>query len=123
MMLDAGLYQQFGIPDYGIGLHCSPTIPAGQVGFGKGYTMANTESIDIRVFGVGAHGASPHMSIDPIVIASMIIMDLHLAPVTRERAASQHRPRVSLNATSEGRSRIAPHCKSVPNAIVQERPQ
>ncbi len=76
MMLDAGLYEKFGIPDYGIGLHCSPTIPAGQVGFGKGYTMANTESIDIRVFGVGAHGASPHMSIDPIVIASMIIMDL-----------------------------------------------
>lgn len=76
MMLDAGLYSKFGVPDYGVGLHCSPSIPAGQVGFGKGYTMANTESIDIKVFGVGAHGASPHMSIDPVVIASMIVMDL-----------------------------------------------
>ena len=76
MMLDAGLYQKFGIPDYGIGLHCSPTIPAGQVGFAEGYTMANTESITINVFGEGAHGASPHMSIDPIVIASMIVMEL-----------------------------------------------
>ncbi|MDX1476512.1 MAG: amidohydrolase [Saprospiraceae bacterium] len=76
MMLGAGLYERFGVPDYGIGLHCSPTIPAGQVGFGKGYTMANTESVDIKVFGVGAHGASPHMSIDPVVIASMIVMDL-----------------------------------------------
>jgi amidohydrolase len=59
-----------------VGLHSSPSIPAGQVGFGKGYTMANTESIDIKVFGQGAHGASPHMSIDPVVISSMIIMDL-----------------------------------------------
>jgi len=64
------------VPDYGIGLHCSPTIPAGQVGFGKGFTMANAESIDIKVFGIGAHGASPHMSIDPVVLASMIVMDL-----------------------------------------------
>ncbi|MEQ9403117.1 MAG: amidohydrolase [Cyclobacteriaceae bacterium] len=75
-MLDDGLYEKFGIPDYGVGLHSSPTIPAGQVGFGKGYTMANTESIDINVFGQGAHGAAPHMSIDPVVIASMIVMDL-----------------------------------------------
>ena len=76
LMLDKGLYETFGVPDYGLALHCSPTIPAGQVGFGKGYTMANTESIDIEVYGVGAHGASPHMSIDPVVIASMIVMDL-----------------------------------------------
>lgn len=76
MMIDKGLYQTFGVPDYAVGLHCSPTIPAGQVGFGKGYTMANTEKITINVFGKGAHGASPHMSIDPVVIASMIVMDL-----------------------------------------------
>lgn len=75
-MLDDGLYETFGVPDYGVGLHSSPSIPAGQVGFGKGYTMANTEMIDINVFGEGAHGASPHMSIDPVVIASMIVMDL-----------------------------------------------
>ncbi|MEZ5041187.1 MAG: amidohydrolase [Saprospiraceae bacterium] len=76
LMLDAGLYQKFGVPDYGMGLHSSPTIPAGQVGFGKGFVMANTESIDIKVFGIGAHGASPHMSIDPVVIASMMVMEL-----------------------------------------------
>ncbi len=76
MMLDAGLYTRFGVPDFGIGLHCSPTIPAGQVGFGKGYTMANSERMDIRIFGIGAHGASPHMSIDPVVLASMMIMEL-----------------------------------------------
>ena len=76
MMLKNGLYEKFGVPDYGIGLHSSPTIEAGQMGVGKGYSMANTESIDIKVFGVGAHGAAPHMSIDPVVVASMIVMDL-----------------------------------------------
>ena len=76
MMLNEGLYEKFPIPDYGIALHSSPTIPTGQVGFGKGYTMANTESIDIKIFGQGAHGASPHMSIDPVVTASLIVMEL-----------------------------------------------
>ncbi len=76
MMLDAGLYERFGVPDFGIGLHCNPEIPVGQIGLGKGYTMANAESIDIKVFGIGAHGASPHMSIDPVVVASMLVMEL-----------------------------------------------
>ena len=76
LMLKAGLYETFGVPDYGLGMHCDPTIPAGKIGISDGYTMANAESVDIKVFGIGAHGASPHMSIDPIVIASMIVMDL-----------------------------------------------
>ena len=76
MMLNEGLFEKYQIPDYGIALHSSPTIPSGKVGFGKGYTMANTESVDIKVFGQGAHGASPHMSIDPIVTASIIVMEL-----------------------------------------------
>ena len=76
MMLNEGLFEKYPIPDYGIALHSSPIIPSGKVGFGKGYTMANTESVDIKVFGQGAHGASPHMSIDPIVTASIIVMEL-----------------------------------------------
>jgi len=76
LMLDAGLYERFGIPDYGVALHCSPVIESGKVGFGKGYTMANTEMVDIVVHGVGAHGASPEMSVDPVVIGSLIVMDL-----------------------------------------------
>ncbi len=76
MMLDAGLYDKFFVPDYALGLHSSPTIRAGKVGMGKGYSMAAVESVDISIFGYGAHGASPHMSVDPIVLASMIVMDL-----------------------------------------------
>ncbi len=76
MMLDEGLYETFNVPDYGLGLHCNPEIPAGQVGVAEGFTMANTESVDIKVFGVGSHGAAPHMSIDPVVTASMMVMEL-----------------------------------------------
>lgn len=76
MMLEAGLYEKFGVPTYGIGLHSSPTLPAGQVGIGKEFVMASSQSVDINVYGVGSHGASPHMSIDPIVLSSMLIMEL-----------------------------------------------
>lgn len=75
LMLEAGLYQKFPVPDFGVGLHASPEIPAGKVGFGKGFTMARAESIDIKVFGRGAHGASPHKSIDPVVLASLMVME------------------------------------------------
>ena len=76
LMLEAGLYEKFGVPNYGIGLHASPTIPAGKVGIGKGFVMASSQSVDINVYGVGSHGASPHMSIDPIVVTSMLVMEL-----------------------------------------------
>ncbi|HCR54928.1 MAG TPA: amidohydrolase [Cytophagales bacterium] len=76
MMLEAGLYQKFGVPNYGLGLHSSPTLPAGKVGIGKGFVMASSQSVDINVYGVGSHGASPHMSIDPIVLSSMLVMEL-----------------------------------------------
>ncbi|MDH5381386.1 MAG: amidohydrolase [Cyclobacteriaceae bacterium] len=76
LMLNAGLYEKFGVPDHGIGLHCSPTLKAGKVAVSDGYSMANAEMIEIEVYGQGAHGASPHMSVDPVVIASMIVMDL-----------------------------------------------
>lgn len=76
MMLDAGLYERFGVPDYGLGLHCNSTLGAGKIGICPGFIMANTELVDIKVKGVGAHGASPHQSIDPIVIASLIVMEI-----------------------------------------------
>lgn len=76
LMLEAGLYQKFGVPNYGLGLHSSPTIPAGKVGIGKGFVMASSQGVDINVYGVGSHGASPQMSIDPIVVSSMLVMEL-----------------------------------------------
>ena len=76
MMLKAGLYAKFGVPDYGLAFHTNATLPAGTIGIDSGYTMAAAESVDITVHGVGAHGAQPQASIDPIVLASMIVVEL-----------------------------------------------
>jgi hippurate hydrolase len=76
MMLEAGLYEKFGVPDFGIGHHCNPALEAGTIGLIPGYSMATAEMIEIDVFGKGGHGATPDMTIDPIVLASSIIMDL-----------------------------------------------
>ena len=76
MMLNAGLYDKFGVPDYGLALHCNSVLETGKIGIAEGYVLANTESVDIVVKGIGAHGASPHQSIDPVVVASLIVMDI-----------------------------------------------
>ncbi len=76
MMLNAGLFEQFPVPDYGLALHCNPDIATGSVGMASGYTMAAAESVDIRIRGIGAHGAAPQKSIDPVVLASMMVIEL-----------------------------------------------
>lgn len=75
-MLNDGLYQRFGVPDYGLALHCDPTLETGSVGLSDGYSMANTDKMNITIYGVGSHGAAPHMSIDPIVMTAMFVMEL-----------------------------------------------
>jgi len=72
-MLTAGLYQKFPKPDYAIALHDSATLPTGTVGTVEGYIMANVDTMDITVRGIGGHGAFPHATKDPIVLAARII--------------------------------------------------
>lgn len=59
-----------------IGQHAMPRIEAGKVGFRKGKHMASMDSLFVRIIGRGGHGAQPHMNIDPVVIASHIIISL-----------------------------------------------
>jgi hippurate hydrolase len=82
-MLDAGLFEKFGKPDFALALHCHANMPSGSVGVRSGYTMANVDSVDVRIFGRGGHGAYPHTTIDPIVIAAKFILDVQ-AIVSRE---------------------------------------
>ncbi|MSU25586.1 MAG: amidohydrolase [Opitutus sp.] len=82
-MLAAGLYRKFPKPDYVLALHDSATLPAGSVGILEGYIMANVDSVDITVRGVGGHGAYPHATKDPIVLASRIVVALQTI-VSRE---------------------------------------
>ena len=83
MMLDDGLYKRFPKPDYALALHADPQAPAGTVSFTEGLALANSDTVDIIVKGKGAHGAAPHQSVDPVVLAARIILDLQTI-VSRE---------------------------------------
>jgi len=82
-MLDDKLFERFGKPDYALAMHVSPNLSSQQVGILPGYTMANVDSIDIEITGKGGHGAIPQNTIDPIVIAARLVLDLQTI-VSRE---------------------------------------
>jgi hippurate hydrolase len=82
-MLADGLFQRFPRPDFCLALHDSAELPAGTIGYSPGWTQANVDSVDIIVHGVGGHGAYPHKTKDPIVLAAQIVLDLQTI-VSRE---------------------------------------
>ena len=83
-MLADGLYTRFPKPDYAIAFHdAAADKPAGSIGISPGYALANVDSVNITVKGVGGHGAYPHTTKDPIVLASAIVMRLQTL-VSRE---------------------------------------
>lgn len=59
-----------------IGQHVFPLLPVGKIGFREGMYMASSDEIYIRVIGKGGHAAAPELLIDPILIASHIIIAL-----------------------------------------------
>src|SRR5947207_14017263 len=72
-MLHASLYDRFGKPAYAVALHDNAEIEAGKIGITAGYYNANVDSVDVTVKGMGGHGAYPHKTKDPIVLAAEII--------------------------------------------------
>lgn len=84
-MMDDDLWQRFGIPDYALAFHVAAGMPGGTVNVQEGSPFAGADSVDIIVQGVGAHGASPHLGKDPIVLASQIVLALQTL-VSRELA-------------------------------------
>ena len=84
-MIKSGLFDKFGVPDFGLALHVSAEHPAGSVGYVAGFAMANADTVTIKVKGQGGHGAFPHNTRDPIVLASKIVLGLQTI-VTREIA-------------------------------------
>ncbi|MCF6329383.1 MAG: amidohydrolase [Henriciella sp.] len=75
-MIKDGLFTRFPTPDYNLGLHVSAGLQSGKVGYSSGFALANVDSVDITVKGVGGHGAYPHTTKDPVVVASAIVMAL-----------------------------------------------
>jgi len=82
-MVDDGLFTRFPKPDVGVALHDTNAIAAGEVGVSPEYALANADSIRITVYGKGGHGSAPEATIDPILIASSIVVRLQ-SVVARE---------------------------------------
>ncbi len=75
IMLKEGLFTS-KTPDWIIGQHVYPSLPAGHVGFRQGVYMASADEIYITIKGKGGHAATPHLCIDPILTASRVVIAL-----------------------------------------------
>jgi len=83
LMMQDGLYQRFPRPDYALAFHVSAGLPAGQIAVPPARAYASSDSVDIQVRGVGGHGAYPHTTVDPVLVAAQIIVSLQ-SIVSRE---------------------------------------
>jgi len=74
-MIKDGLFDKFPC-DAVFGIHNMPSLPENQFGFRAGPAMASSNRFDIVIKGVGGHAAQPHKAVDPIVIASEMVLSL-----------------------------------------------
>ena len=81
--IESGLFSKFPIPDCALAFHINPELESGTVGLVGGTVFAGVKTVEIVVYGKGGHGAYPEKCIDPIVIASRIVLDLQTI-VSRE---------------------------------------
>lgn len=102
-MVDDGLYDPLKhacpIPDVVLGQHVFP-MAAGTTSCRPGPIMASGDSFLITIFGVGGHGSGPHLTIDPVLIASYIVVRLQ-AIVSRE-IPTEERAVVTVGALQAG---------------------
>lgn len=82
-MLADGLFTKFPKPDIALAMHVDANLEAGTVGYNVGAMTANVDSVDVLLHGKGGHGAAPHTTIDPVVMAARLVLDLQTL-VSRE---------------------------------------
>ena len=83
-MVEDGLYTRFPKPDYALGFHVAAELPTGRIAASEGIQYSSSDTVDIVVTGVGAHGASPHLGKDPVYIGSQIVQALQ-GIISRDR--------------------------------------
>lgn len=98
LMLKEGLFDEFH-PDAIFGLHSAPDLFVGQIGYSPGATNASSNSFTITISGKSAHAASPDLSIDPVVVASQVVLALQ---TIRSRNFSPYEPSVVTVAQIHG---------------------
>ncbi len=75
-MMQDGLYTRFPKPDYALAFHVAAEVPAGRIEVPPTLVASSADSVTILVNGVGTHGAYPHMGVDPVLVASQIVVSL-----------------------------------------------
>ncbi len=90
-----------------IGQHVMPLVPVGKVGFREGMYMASSDEIYLTVIGKGGHGAAPELAIDPILIASHIIIALQQI-ISRNASPKQPTVLTFGKISAEGATNIIP---------------
>ena len=73
-MLKDGLFTRFPKPDFALAVHDSNEYPSGTIAYTPGFSAANSDSVDVTIFGVGGHGSRPQATVDPIVLAARTIV-------------------------------------------------
>lgn len=84
-MMEDNLWKRFGQPDYALAFHVAAETPTGKLVAEVDSPYSGADTVDIIVHGVGAHGASPHAGVDPVVLGSQIVLALQTV-VSRELA-------------------------------------
>ncbi|HRW99484.1 MAG TPA: M20 family metallopeptidase, partial [Cyclobacteriaceae bacterium] len=91
-----------------VGQHVMPLIPVGKIGFREGMYMASCDEIYLTVIGKGGHGAAPDLAVDPIVIASHIVIALQQI-ISRNASPKQPTVLTFGNIIGEGATNIIPN--------------
>jgi amidohydrolase len=91
-----------------IGQHVMPLVPVGKIGFREGMYMASSDEIYIKVVGKGGHGATPELTIDPVVIASHIVIALQQV-ISRNASPKQPTVLTFGRIIGEGATNIIPN--------------
>jgi hippurate hydrolase len=83
-MMKDHVWERFGRPDYALAFHVSSAVEAGKITVEEGAAYSGSDTVEITVHGVGAHGAYPHKGKDPVLIGAQIVTALQ-SIVSRER--------------------------------------
>ena len=106
MMIKEGVLEN-PAPSAILGQHVFPLLPVGKIGFREGKYMASSDEIYLRVVGKGGHGATPELTIDPVVIASHIIIALQ--QIISRNASPKHPTVLTFGKiTADGATNIIP---------------
>src|SRR5918911_74997 len=105
-MLDAGLRDRVPKPDVAFAQHVL-AYPAGKIGTQSGPVLSAGDSIRITLYGKGAHGSMPHNSVDPVVLAALVVLRLQTI-VSRETKPGEFAVLTVGSSVAGSKSNIIP---------------